>query len=146
MSNYHENLYKTCRQSARLTQERAAELLNISARTLSDYENGHANTPDITVAAMCRVYNAPLLAWWHLKKTSVLCEFLPEVIMPQTDGDMTAQICLAESKLSKVAQEIREIMFDGKVDENERLDFHSAMEAIKQINAKLFSVLIYAGD
>jgi transcriptional regulator with XRE-family HTH domain len=129
-----------------MTQEQAAELLNVSPRTLSDYENGHANVPDVTVAAMCKEYNTPLLAWWHLKHTSVLCEFLPDVIMPKTDGDMTAQICLAESKLNKVANEIREIMFDGKVDGDEQLDFQSAMEIVKQINAKLFSVLVYAGS
>jgi hypothetical protein len=76
----------------------------------------------------------------------VLCEFLPEVILPKTDGDMTAQICLAENKLIKVASEIREIMFDGKIDENEKLDLKSAVELVKQINAKLFSVVIYAGE
>jgi transcriptional regulator with XRE-family HTH domain len=129
-----------------MTQEQAAELLNVSPRTLSDYENGHANVPDVTVAAMCKSYATPLLAWWHLKNTSVLCEFLPDVVMPKTDGDMTAQICLAESKLNQVANEIREIMFDGRVDGDEKLDFQSAMEVVKQINAKLFSVLVYAGS
>ena len=52
MSNECENLYKICRISAGLTQEQAAELLAVSQRTLSEYENGRARVPDDIVAAM----------------------------------------------------------------------------------------------
>ena len=66
MSNECENLYKICRISAGLTQEQAAELLAVSQRTLSEYENGRARVPDDIVAAMVEVYNSPLIAYYHL--------------------------------------------------------------------------------
>lgn len=57
-----ENLYKLCRTSAGFTQEAAAELLAISPRTLSDYENDRAKVPDDIVDAMSNHYKSPLLA------------------------------------------------------------------------------------
>jgi len=143
-SNICENLYKICRNNRRLTQEDAAERLNISPRTLSDYENGHAKVPDDIVDAMCDLYDAPMLAWWHLRHTSKLGRRLPEVIMPTTNGDVTAQLCLSERRLSQVVAEIQEILWDGKIDESEKTSYDKAIEVIKQINAKLLSVIIYA--
>ena len=138
-----ENRYKICRNTAGLTQEQAAELLHITTRTLSDYENSRAKVPDDVVAFMTECYNAPLLAWWHLKETSILGEFLPEIIMPQTNGDMAFQLVLAEGELACVVKEIKKIMSNGKIDEGERENFNTSMELIKQINAKLFSIIVY---
>ena len=90
MTNECENLYKLCRTSAGFTQEQAAELLNIAPRTLSDYENGRTRVPDDIVDAMSSNYKAPFLAWYHLKITSVLGKYLPEVVMAQINGDLIA--------------------------------------------------------
>jgi transcriptional regulator with XRE-family HTH domain len=140
-----ENLYKVCRNTSALTQEQAAELLGVAPRTLSEYESGRAKVPDDIVDTMSEIYKAPLLAWWHLKNTSVLGKYLPEVIMPQTYGDMTAQLCSAEWRLKQVVEEIQRIMENGTVEEHEQPDFESALEYVKQVNAKLMSVIIYAG-
>ena len=88
MSNECENLYKTCRVSAGFTQEEAAELLAVAPRTLSDYERDQARVPDDTVARMAEVYNAPLIAYYHLRRFSPLGKYLPELQEPQTHGDM----------------------------------------------------------
>jgi transcriptional regulator with XRE-family HTH domain len=128
-----------------MTQEQAAELLVVAPRTLCEYENGRARVPDDIVDAMSKHYKAPLLAWWHLKNTSVLGKYLPDVIMPQTHGDMTAQLCSAEWRLRQIVDEIQRIMENGAVDEHEKLDFDHAIEFVKQVNAKLLSVVIYAG-
>lgn len=144
MSNECENLYKFCRITAGLTQEQAAELLGVAPRTLSDYENGHTKVPDDIVDGMSHHYNAPLLAWEHLKRTSVLGKYLPEMAMPQTDGDMVAQLSIAEWRLRQVVDDIQRIMENGRVEEPQRPDFKKALEYIKQINSKLLSVIIYA--
>ena len=144
MTGNSENLYKLCRTSAGFTQEQAAELLNISTRTLSDYENGRARVPDDIVDAMSREYEAPLLAWHHLKTTSILGKYLPEVVMPQTSGDMVAQISMAEWRLKQVVEDIQRIMENGRIEEYERPDFRRAIEYVRQINSKLLSVIIYA--
>ena len=139
-----ENLYKLCRTSAGFTQEAAAELLAISPRTLSDYENDRAKVPDDIVDAMSNHYKSPLLAWWHLRNTSVLGKYLPDMVMPQTHGDMIAQLSIAEWRLRQVVDDIQRIMENGKVEEHEKPDFKKAMEFVRQINSKLLSVIVYA--
>lgn len=79
MSNDCGNLYKICRTSSGLTQEQAAELLAVSQRTLSDYENDRARVPDDIVAIMAETYNSPLVAYYHLKHFSPLGRYLPEI-------------------------------------------------------------------
>ena len=144
MSEECENLYKLCRISAGLTQEQAAELLGVAPRTLSDYENGRTKVPDDIVDGMSRSYNAPLLAWDHLKRTSVLGKYLPEVVMPQTHGDMIAQLSMAEWRLKQVVEDIQRIMENGQIEEIEKPEFKKAMEYVRQINSKLLSVIVYA--
>ena len=102
MNNNCVNGYKTSRQNAGFTQEQAVELISqitggdLAVRTLSDYENGHVKkVPDEIVAAMADAYNCPILAWWHMKRNSPLGKFLPDIIMPQTNGDMAFQLVLA---------------------------------------------------
>jgi transcriptional regulator with XRE-family HTH domain len=144
MSKECEILYKICRNNRRLTQEDASEKLGVAPRTLSDYENGHARVPDDIVDAMCDLYNAPILAWWHLKNTSKLGRRLPDVVMPLTSGDMTAQLCMAENRLTKVVEEIQELLWDGVLGNDEKPSYDKAIEVVKQINAKLLSVIVYA--
>ncbi len=139
-----KDLYKLCRTSAGFTQEQAAELLAISPRTLSDYENERLRVPDDIVDAMSRHYKSPLLAWWHLRNTSILGKYLPDVVMPQTNGDMIAQLSIAEWRLKQVVDEIQRIMEDGKIEEYEKAEFKNAMEFVRQVNSKLLSVIVYA--
>ena len=138
------NRYKVCRSTAGLTQEQAAGLLGIAPRTISDYENGRAKVPDDIVAAMTEAYDSPLLAWWHLKQTSVLGKYLPDIVMPQTNGDMAFQLIIAEDELALTVRTVKKILSNGKVDEDEKEDFDQSIEMIRQVNAKLLSAIIYA--
>lgn len=139
-----ENRYKLCRKNAGLTQFCASEKLHISEHTLSDYETGKYRVPDDIVAAMAEEYNAPLLAWWHLKKYSVLGKFLPEIITPQTHGDMAFQLILAQDDLSPAVTSIKKIMADGQIEDHEREDFTASIQLLRQVNGKLVSVITYA--
>lgn len=47
-----ENRYKLCRENAGFTQSQAAELLHVSERSLSDYENGKTRVPEDLVASL----------------------------------------------------------------------------------------------
>ncbi|MDR1572382.1 MAG: helix-turn-helix transcriptional regulator [Clostridiales Family XIII bacterium] len=145
MTERRGNIYKICRNNAGLTQEQASEKLHIALRTLSSYENGETPVNDKMVAAMVELYKSPLLAWRHLKETSELGKYLPEVIMPQTNGDMAFQMILAQDDLKPVVDEIKRIMSDGKVGDDEMAAFDESIEMVKQVNAKLLSVIIYAG-
>ena len=72
------NIYQTARKVAGLTQERAAELLGLSPRTLADYEAGLRLPPNDVADRMVTVYNSQLLAVQHLRgSTQFARELLP---------------------------------------------------------------------
>ena len=66
------NLYQRARLSTGLTQERAAELLNLSPESLKQYEGGRRIPPDETVARMVEAYRCPWLALEHAQATDRL--------------------------------------------------------------------------
>ena len=123
MSNDCGNLYKICRISSGLTQEQAAELLAVSQRTLSDYENDRARVPDDIVAIMAETYNSPLVAYYHLKHFSPLGRYLPEIQEPQTNGDMAFQTIIDSDESGKFAEFVR---------------------IMRKVSGKIFSVVAYA--
>lgn len=135
--------YKTCRESAGIKQEDAANMLNVSCRTLSDYENGKSRVPDDIVDKMSELYRSPLLAWWHLKKNSVLGKYLPDVFEPKTEVDMVFQGILAKDKLSPVIEGLKEIMADGVIDELEEDELELHIGDMRIVNNKLTSIIIW---
>lgn len=135
--------YKTCRESAGIKQEEAAENLNVSIRTLSDYENGKARVPDDIVDSMAKLYRSPLLAWWHLKSNSVLGKYLPDVVIPKTEVDMVFQSILAKDKLSPVIDGLKEIMSDGIIDEMEEDLLEDHIDDMRIVNNKLTSIILW---
>lgn len=135
--------YKTCRESAGIKQEAAAEFLNVSCRTLSDYENGKARVPDDIVDSMAELYRSPLLAWWHLKSNSVLGKYLPDVVVPKTEVDMVFQGILAKDKLSPIVEGIKEIMSDGTIDDLEEDALNDHIDDMRIVNNKLTSIILW---
>jgi DNA-binding XRE family transcriptional regulator len=148
MSGNCINRYKLCRETAHFTQEHAAELLHISPRTLSDYENGHTKVPDDIVDAMATHYKCPLLAWWHLKTHSILGKYLPDVVMPSTVGDMALQVVFAQDDLASTVeiskQFAKQIMLTGKWCEKSKKDLRNTMEVWRQVKTNLMSAIVYA--
>ena len=144
MSYDCENRYKVCRETAGLTQEQAAEVLHVSVRQLSDYENSKQRVPDEMVSSMAEQYNAPLLAWYHLKYNHPLGKFLPDLQEPRTNGDMAFQAILAKDELDPAVDDIKKIVSDGIVDESEQAAFRECIKRMRDVNGKIFSVVIYA--
>lgn len=48
-----QNIYKNARKSAGMTQEKAAQLLNVSVDSLRDYEQSQRPVPSDVASAMC---------------------------------------------------------------------------------------------
>lgn len=125
-----------------MTQEDAAELLHVSERSLSAYENG-ATVPDDIVDRMAQVYNAPLLACWHMKYHSVLGKYLPDVFDPATNSDMAFQLILARDDLNPATEVIKEIMRDLQVDDMERLTLADQLTVLRRVAGQIMSAVIY---
>ena len=143
MSNDCENLYKICRVSAGLTQEQAAELLAIAPRTLSDYERDQARVPDDTVARMAEAYNAPLIAYYHLRRFSPLGKYLPDLQEPQTHGDMAFQAIIARDELGPAVDCIKRLVADGAIDSDEQRQFSECITALWRVYGKILLVVAY---
>lgn len=115
----------------------------MSVRTLSDYENSKTKVPDDIVARMADIYNNSLLAWWHLKATSTLGKFLPDIQMPSTSGDMAFQLIIADDQLTPAVEMVKKIFSNGKIDDNEWEGFNLSITTIENVIAKLLSAIIF---
>lgn len=72
MPGEYRNIYKTARTAAGLTQEAAAERLDISVESIRAYETGQRIPPNEVVELMVILYNAQHLAFQHLRETNAL--------------------------------------------------------------------------
>lgn len=110
-----QNIYKTARRYAGLTQERWAEAVGVSVDSIRTYENGSVLPADATVAAMCEISNHTALGYWHLRNKSPLAaDTLPEVEqlpLPQA----VVQLLCAIKDFGDYHSDLLEIAADGKV-------------------------------
>lgn len=136
------NYYQMCRENAGLTQEQASELLHVSKRTLQNYESG-SNVADEIVLSMVEVYNTPLLAWWHMKHNNPLGKYLPEIVLPKTEGDMAFQTILSQDEIDYIVTTMKKIMLDGKIDYYEICDLEKCINVMKVTSGKLLSAAAF---
>lgn len=93
---------------------------------------------------MAEIYKSPLLAWWHLRETSVLGKYIPDIVMPQTHGNMAFQLIIAEDELKTSVQEIKKIVANGEIGGANSETFKAYLEILRSVNAKILSAVIYA--
>ena len=73
------NIYQAARKESCLTQEQAAERLEVSETTVKAWEQGTRVPDNETVARMTELYETPWLALEHLKQVGGVLGVLPEV-------------------------------------------------------------------
>lgn len=118
-------IYGRYRKAAGLTQERAAELLGVTVRSVAAWERGENVPPDMRVLAMSDIYGAPTLCVEHLRQTVAIARDVlppvPYVFLPQA----VCQLCAAMQKLQRehAGDKLLAIAADGKVDELEQEEF-----------------------
>ena len=118
------NIYHAARKEGCLTQEQAAERLDVSETTVKAWEQG-ARVPDNeTVARMAELYGTPWLALEHLKQAGGALGVIPEVTVQSLP---TAAITLINRVLDFAERhrdrQLLRIAEDGVIDEAERPDF-----------------------
>lgn len=144
MKEASKNYYKECRENANLSQEQAAELLHISVRSLSDYENGKTIPFDDVVESMVDIYHTRLLGWIHLRNTSSLAmKCIPEVQEPRSEADILLQVIFSEDDVLDIKKRMKEILKDGKITEDEIGDFEEVKKQAKIVAGKLLSIAAY---
>lgn len=136
------NIYQTARKIAGVTQERAAEMLGLSVRSLADYECGVRVPPNEVVDQMVMCYGFQQLAVWHIRATvesarSILPEVaqlrLPEAVLCLVD----AVYDFADDKLDR---QLIDMARDGAIDETERPQFRRIVGKLNNIVAAAVAI------
>ena len=135
MPGDYRNIYKTCRMAAGLTQEAAAERLDISVESLRAYETGQRVPPNEVVELMVILYNAQHLAYQHLRETNALYSSVVPEIRPKSVLEASAKLTnriftFAESHADRRLLRIAE---DNVIDAQERPEFDAIMEDLQEI-------------
>lgn len=93
-------IYGRYRKAAGLTQERAAELLGVTVRSVAAWERGESVPPDMRVLAMADIYNAPTICIEHLRfNVAIARDVLPPVPYVQLP-QAVCQLCAALRKVA----------------------------------------------
>mgnify|MGYP002515349009 CR=1 FL=1 len=142
MQNDCRNIYRAARNVAGLTQERAAEMLGISVRSLADYETGVRTPPNEVVNDMVMCYNSQLLAIQHLRASAEAArKILPEVrAMRLPEAALTLIDAIYDFADDRLDRELIDIARDGVISEDERPRFERVVEKIRTITAAAMAV------
>lgn len=143
MPENYPNLYQRARKSTFLTQEEAAERLDLSVESLKAYEGGRRVPPDDIVARMCEVYRVPWLALEHASETDEL-GVLPEVApksLPMASIALTNRLRDSADLLGGLLR----IAEDGVIDDSERREFDTIVAELRGTIAAAYEVIYASG-
>lgn len=129
------NIYQSPREMKGLTQEVAAERLDISVDTLGAYEQNRRRPPDKVVLRMARLYDYPYLCYQHLA-TGELGDLLPDVRQKSLEqATMRLVRLIGEFAKSGRLDQLMEINEDGIITAEERPLHDAIMTELQEIMA-----------
>ena len=128
------NIYQAARKDGCLTQEQAAERLDVSETTVKAWEQGTRVPDNETVARMAELYGTPWLALEHLRSAGSTLGVIPEITVQSLP---TAAITLINRVLDFAERhrdrQLLRIAEDGVIDEKERPDFDAIVQDLDGI-------------
>ncbi|MCF6466384.1 helix-turn-helix domain-containing protein [Clostridium sp. Cult2] len=145
MNRRYRSIYQLARNNAGLTQLGAAEMLNISVRSLADYESGATIPHGDIVYDMADIYNAKWLGYEHLRiSTKVGQRCLPKINI----SDL-AQSVLSLQKESIDVENVKPCMIkiasNGRIDEHEVQRWEEVTKEILEMAGAALSVVYHKG-
>ena len=140
-----KTIYQTARYNTNFTQEKASELLNVSPKSLGDYERGETIPPDYVVVSMANLYDAEWLGLVHLKTNNdVGKKFLPDFQIRDLSGSILDLQVGIEDTTSK-QYSMASIARDNKIDSNEKAEWDKSKSTIKRLMGACLSVILATG-
>lgn len=127
------NIYQAARELKGLTQEVAAERLDISVESLGAYEQGRRRPPDSTVLRMAQAYDFPYLCYQHIQSGD-LAGVLPEVGRKSLEC-ATMRLIRLIGQFAKVGR-LDDLLFiseDGIIDDTEKPLYDAIMRELHEI-------------
>lgn len=137
-----QNIYKNARESAGLTQERAAEALGISVESVRVYETDRRVPPNYVVGRMCDVYGLQFLAVQHLRQTDILArEWLPDARQrPLEQSSIRLYRLIRNFANNHRTDDLIDIAEDGIISDEERPQFDAIMAELESIVATVYEL------
>lgn len=129
----NRNIYSAARELKGLTQESAAEYLNVSVESLGAYEQDRRRPPDGTVLRMAQLYDFPYLCYQHIQSGD-LAGVLPQVGV-RTLEHATMRLIRLIGSFAKTGRldDLLLISEDGVIDETEKPLYDAIMRELHEI-------------
>lgn len=130
-----QNIYQTARIGAGLTQEAAAEQINVSPRSIQKYESGEQSPPPDIVGRMVEAYAAPWLHNWYCVHACPLgCgKNLPTEAIGLQEAALLLGAVENPQQLELDARRLFQIALDRVIDDREIDDYVAIYERIGQL-------------
>ena len=139
-------MYKVARDEADLSQEIAAEFLNIGTRSLSNYENYKSTTPPDTVLAMSDVYRKPEV---RARYCAEVCPIGQVYAHPVETKDLEAAALGLVKEFNDVKL-IRDrlicIASDGVIGQDEQPEFGMILGELADLEQKIETLKLWAAS
>jgi len=140
MAQDYRNIYQIARESTGLTQEKAAELIDVSVESIRAYETDRRIPPDKTVIKMIEIYNCQYLAYQHLKTSAEVGQkYMPNIEL----RDLPSAILRLQKEVTdfiKCRDELVDICCDGIIDAEERPRYDAILKELDQIVEAIMAV------
>ena len=134
MNTEYQNPWKTARESAGLTQEQAAELVDVSVKSISYYESGARHMTPQVAAQLADAYHAPWLRNQYCKECPIGCNRqLPTELSDIRAVAVEAACVLKSDVIGSRIDQLLEIARDGRVDESEMRDLQEIVACFREV-------------
>ena len=148
MPDNDKTIYKTCREAAGYTQERAAELLNLSVRQLARFEAGELIPGDDIAYSMVVLYDSQYLAVQHLRSASHLAAAILPPVEQTTLQAATIRLFNSFSRWAdkRRDRQLLDIAEDGIIDEEERPMFDEIVRELGGLVKDFYELQLASAD
>ena len=133
MNKRDGNIYKSARKTAGFTQERWAEILDLSVESIRLYETGRSLPTDEIATKMADLSGIGMLGLWHLKeKSGIANDVIPDVEAVELPQAVIQLICEIRD-FKQNADELLTIAADGYVSVEERSVYNEILDTLDGI-------------
>ena len=140
----NKNMYQLSRESANLTREAAAELLEyISSDRIEKIESEKSLPHPDEILAMADCYKNPSLCNYYCShECPIGQEYVPEVKFKEL-SQITLEMLASLNALEKEKSRLIEITVDGVISDDEMRDFEHIQEQLSQISMTIDSLQLW---
>ena len=140
MLQEYRNIYQIAREATGLTQEKAAELMDVSVESVRAYEGSKRIPPDKIVIKMIEIYDARYLAYQHLKTSAEVGQkYLPDFKIQE----LPIAILKLQKEVSdfiKCKDLMVEITCDGVIDESEKPQWDLILKELDDVSTAILAL------